>query len=358
MKTLVLDTTELRRDWTLNGLTMRLLAYACREQFLDVCVPEVALEELIAHHGRAVEDALDGWRKANRTLRQLGLQPPGDEPSGPDYRGYLVDRLLEHLGFALLPLPDTPHSELIARAVQRVPPFNAKGTGYRDSLVWASVLQLVGAGNDVVLVSADRAFGDGALVETLANEVSRMGRRVDLVHDLTPWLLRNLPWRAESLASALALARDEEFARYFLDSDADGLFYPEPEVIGFDQAPYRFEVTDVEWSGSFERVATRRGEDGVSVAEYDVTERVRFEASLPATAIIDPDWESAPDRDRQDVTGSVALIVRFVVLFDDEFGLQIEDLSWRRADGMRGGPGVLATDNDIPLFDDVTELDA
>jgi hypothetical protein len=273
---------------------MRLLAYACREQFLDVRVPDVALEELIAHHGRAVQEALDGWRKAGRALRQLGLQTASDEPTEPDYRAYLEDRLSEHLGFDMLPLPETSHSELVARAVQRIPPFNAKGTGYRDSLVWASVLQLVGSGYDVVLVSADRAFGDGALNTVLAQEVARTGRDVELVHDLNQWLLQNLPWRAENLASALALARDEEFAHFFLESDAEDLLYPEPEVIGFDQPPYRYDVTDVEWSGSFERVGTRRGADGVSVAEYDVTERVRFEASLPATALIDPDWESTP----------------------------------------------------------------
>ena len=33
----------------------------------------------------------------------------------------------------------------------------------------------------------------------------------------------------------------------------------------------------------------------------------------------------------------------------------IDDLSWRRADEMRGGPGVLAIDNDIPLFEDASE---
>jgi hypothetical protein len=83
-----------------------------------------------------------------------------------DYRAYLTERFNEVLGIKVMDWPSVSHRELVARAVSRTPPFDQKGSGYRDSLVWADVAELAKSGHDVVLASEDRIFADQD--ETLA----------------------------------------------------------------------------------------------------------------------------------------------------------------------------------------------
>lgn len=353
MKTLVLDTTELRRDWMLAGFTAQLLGQAVFQTIINVYVPSSVFEELIAHHRRHVADAISRSEKVELDLRRLGITATVKAPDAFDYRAYLTERFDETLSFNLLPWPTVSHEELVARAVDRRPPFDEKGGGYRDSLVWASVLELVKQRHDVVLVSADGIFAgsDQSLSAPLQDEVAALGGHVELVRDLAPWLLRNLPWRAATLQEAVAQARDGDVYDYFLNSDAQSEIEPAIEDIGFDRAPYKFAVTEVEWSGDFNRVGTREGPDGLLLVEYDIGEAVSFEAELPDLARLEEGWEIVRSGGgRQEVMGSVHLVARIAVLFDDEFGMTVEDLSWRRADGTGGGAGLSAPDLDTPLF--------
>ena len=115
-----------------------------------------------------------------------------------NYRKYVEERFDERLSFTVLPWPQTAHQDLAMRAVNRTPPFNEKGTGYRDSLVWADVVELARSGHDVALVSMDKAFegNPGELAPALQAEVDPLEGSVELVRDFSSWLIAALPWKS------------------------------------------------------------------------------------------------------------------------------------------------------------------
>ncbi|WP_020096901.1 PIN domain-containing protein [Microbacterium sp. 11MF] len=218
----MLNTTELMRDFRLDSICSHLLAFAISTGQLNVCTPVVAIEELVAHHGRQVEEALSDSEKLKAKWRRLGLGNLPVQPTEFDYREYVRSRLDFVLGFRTLPWPRATHAELVHRATNRVPPFDDKGGGYRDSLVWTSTVELASEGIDVVLVSADRAFSnrDDGLSDVRAAEIAVLPGTVELARDLAKWLIANLGWRAESLDDLLQEARDEEVNRMLHDWDS------------------------------------------------------------------------------------------------------------------------------------------
>jgi hypothetical protein len=349
----VLDTTELRRDWLLVGFRMQLLATRASHSSLTVNVPASVLEELIAHHERESVVAAQGHVKAVQAMSRLGLRGPTEQFVPLDYRAYLVERFDEILGFTTLTWPQVSHETLVGRAVHRVPPFDTKGGGYRDSLVWASVLELATAGSDVVLVSADRGFADpqGELHPDLKAEVDVLAGSVILVQNLSAWLLSTLP-QGISLIDAVQEARDQEFADYYFQSDMQTELFPSAADIGFSHGPIKFEPDECEWGGGFSKVSAVSVGEGSIVAEYDVDQVVSFLATLPDNARIEPGWEvKSRIGDEITVRGRTEMVVRLGVLFDADMSFVIDELSWRRADGT--SPGLEAgylDPSSVPLF--------
>lgn len=310
------------------------------------------LEEVVGHHYREQAVLSRDLEKHNALRCRLGLPKATVHGDPEDFRAYLEDRLDEVLGFYVLPWPSSTHQDLVARAVQRIPPFDEKGGGYRDSLVWANVMELAKAGHNVLLASADRASsnGHGGLADALLAEVEGLRGSVELAPDLKVWLLRELPWKASSVKEAVLLARDEVFERYYFESDLEDELWPDAEAIGFDRPPIAFEPTEVqtaEWRG---RVAAEAVDENLVLAQYDIEQTVTFAAILPSGSKTDSGWRVLERFGRLEVSGEVELVVRVAVLFDPEQGMNIEGVSWRRLDGQGPGPGVPKRDPDIPLF--------
>jgi len=78
---------------------------------------------------------------------------------------------------SIIGYPDTPHEDLVKRAMARRKPFNENGVGYRDSLIWETTLSLATRlDTQVILLSKNtNDFGDDErelhpdLIEDLAD---------------------------------------------------------------------------------------------------------------------------------------------------------------------------------------------
>jgi hypothetical protein len=350
---ILLDATELRRDWLLEGFRMQLLATRAQQGSLSVSIPPSVLEELIAHHDREAATSAQAYSKTIHAMRRLGFQVVESDLAEFDYRAYLLDRFEEILNFEILDWPSTPHQELVARAVQRRPPFDVKGGGYRDALVWANALELAAGGAAVVLVSADRAFADseGNLHPDLRAETEELAGSVLLVQDLTAWLLSTLPV-GTSIVEAVQTARDQDFADYYFQSDIQTELFPSAADIGFSRRPIKFEPNESEWGGDIRKVSAVAVGEGSIVAEYDIDQIVSFRAVLPDDAVVEPGWEIESQMgDEIEILGRIDMVVRMVVLFDPDTAFAIDEVSWRRADG--APPGLDANYQDpssVPLF--------
>ena len=98
----------------------------------------------------------------------------------------------------VLGFPDCSHEELVERATSRIRPFDDKGSGYRDTLIWFNVLGLVTqVEGEIVLVAKDKDFRDkqnnlhSHLVDDLA-KLGQSGRRVSLVETLSALMDNNV----------------------------------------------------------------------------------------------------------------------------------------------------------------------
>ena len=134
-----------------------------------VYLPKTALEEIAAKYDRDVghcaQEASKNLSSLSRLLGRPLYSPVGEFDSKEATKSF-QDRLLTQLKAAesvILDYPSTPHDILVKRATLRKRPFDENGSGYRDALIWETVLELATQVEEpIVLVSKDKDFQDAA----------------------------------------------------------------------------------------------------------------------------------------------------------------------------------------------------
>jgi hypothetical protein len=165
---IVLDSSVLVSDFSLNGQQFRVLREAGARIVSGIFVPEVVVEETVRVQRRELQKALEAFQKAQTRLVKLsgrgseataGLVSIQDEEKSLRRR---ITELCDGSGGGILPYPKIGHSEVVARDLAEKHPFSDNGTGYRDFLIWRSTIELARRGYEpVALLSANtRDFGD------------------------------------------------------------------------------------------------------------------------------------------------------------------------------------------------------
>lgn len=169
----VLDASALMTDYELTAPYSQALLAEGEASRLALVVPEVALAEVRAGYRRELIKSIGTVNSARKGLKRLGVEVKWlrieVEPTVDLYMARLTKRL-EEAGADIATAPEVPHMELVDRAVHRRRPFDDQGSGYRDALIWYTVLDLVDA-EGIALVCADSDFyeapGSAALAPDL-----------------------------------------------------------------------------------------------------------------------------------------------------------------------------------------------
>lgn len=179
---LVLDTSVLRADFRLSGNEFRIFRSAIDRGQHQVYLPEVVLIEIRTLFLREVDSLRTDLQKLSRSLSRLADDEFGDAPASLEDPHAAADKyiaLLEaDLRFVQLPPPSIEHRILVTRAAERRKPFSEGGAGYRDALIWVSVIELAQQFDDVGLVSLNpRDFADkgGSLHRDLLDDIQSFG---------------------------------------------------------------------------------------------------------------------------------------------------------------------------------------
>ena len=159
---LVLDSNIIRSADYGSSNFYRFLQRLAKLLGYNIHVPHLVIDEVTAQFEENLKKGkqdTDGearrWgRILDRSLESsLGGVDPTDETS-------LFRSKLEAYD-SILPYPDVPHRELSTRAIHRRKPFDKKGSGYRDSLIWESVVNLAASvDGQVILLAEDGDFTD------------------------------------------------------------------------------------------------------------------------------------------------------------------------------------------------------
>lgn len=164
---------------------LNVLAEKCADGVVTMAVPEVVIRETVNKFREAITDATRSLDKSWKSARDL-LAASWTEPPTPqlvvdidDVCRTYAERLRDSVtssGGTILPLPATDHSDLIERDLARRKPFDSGGSGYRDALIWHSIL-LLAAHAEVVFVTHNKSdFCDDKEGRVLGSEL-----RSDLV---------------------------------------------------------------------------------------------------------------------------------------------------------------------------------
>jgi hypothetical protein len=174
MLLVVLDASALMADFELRSPYAQALLAEGEADNLALIVPEIALIETEAGYRRQLRQAIENLRTSEKRVRGFGIGAAVGwidiDQAAADYMGRLKTRL-DAAGAEVAGLPSVPHAELVERAVNRRAPFDEKGGGYRDALLWYTVLDLPDP-SDVALITNDNIFYDVADRSALASDLA------------------------------------------------------------------------------------------------------------------------------------------------------------------------------------------
>ena len=142
---IVLDTNIFCRDFYARGTQMQLLL-----KMGNIIVPEIVFDETLNKHSEKIREAGSMVQKKVEEYNRLAydqIKIDFEEKYVDEdmrYETFLTDLLLAHGGYPPESYPNVEHKIIVARALARKKPFKPDGReGYRDYLVWRTVLEIV-----------------------------------------------------------------------------------------------------------------------------------------------------------------------------------------------------------------------
>lgn len=235
MLAVVLDANTVGVQDPLAGNASRIVLDAASKGQLLVVVPELVIREVINKWRENTAGEIDKLRPLIKRLERyrLSVDLPTDEDlaaRATDVEGALRQRLAAP-GVLTPNFPVIGHEHLVQRALDRRLPFTKDGKdGYRDSVLWETVIELA-AKHEVVLVSRDgRAFTSGDDKETLsqalaAEVLERLGdgAHVELVRDLQAVADRVTAQDEHTLQAVRSLVSESSFRTLLEEALEDNL---------------------------------------------------------------------------------------------------------------------------------------
>ena len=194
-----------------------------------MCFPEVTLLELQRQFAERLDAALSSHRSSFELLERLTsikVNDPIRVDSATVVKSYdqRIRRRLTEVGARVLSIPDTPHAVVVDRDLRRRRPFDEKGRGYRDALIWETVLVAAGDRDAAPILfvthnSADFTNGAGDLHPHLGDDLRQRkiaDNRVIVLPSLQVaferYLQSSLPKASEDVRAELASGQVGSFS--------------------------------------------------------------------------------------------------------------------------------------------------
>jgi predicted nucleic acid-binding protein len=289
----VLDANVLIADFLRRSNPFQLLLGQAGRLDITVAVPEIVIAEAAGQHSIQLEAAQAKLRQAGGQLRRLGVEL-GD-PFGGSTAGSIRERVkaweeqlrvdVEAAGGIVPTLPTIPHGDILAWLRARQPPAR-DGSGYKDILVWESLVEVAPDSGVTVLVSNDGDFAEPEGERLAGHLVANFGRRhpdaaVELSTSLAAFVAahvaKDLPLEeqfADALGGTELVWKIKEALADQLE--ANGL---DPSLLAFEDAPsaqlaWLLSVEDI---SDFEIHDPRKSPDGRVFFDVIADVRLRVE---------------------------------------------------------------------------------
>ncbi|MCJ7589510.1 MAG: PIN domain-containing protein [Candidatus Aminicenantes bacterium] len=135
-----MDSNIYCKDYSLSGTTFQALLTDFHIRGDSLFVPRIVLEEVVNKY-------YEEYHQLFRTATRIGfvnyIHLPNSNEERERYLTYFQEKL-SAFHYSLLDYPTISHEDLAKKALEYKKPFKQDGQGYRDSLIWATVLDLAG----------------------------------------------------------------------------------------------------------------------------------------------------------------------------------------------------------------------
>lgn len=190
MRALVFDTNAFVQDLALEGHAFQLLLLHLNVVTDLVALPIVVLQETANKYEESLSKVASDAKKASERFERLtgtALEQPDPRvvaESISHYRAKLISKfgdLAEEL-----PYPSVDHEAVVQRAILRRRPFQDSGAGYRDTIIWESILEIADRpdiDSIVFITNNSKDFlTEGRLAPDLVEDLRGRGHSDSIVH--------------------------------------------------------------------------------------------------------------------------------------------------------------------------------
>ncbi|HEY1772931.1 MAG TPA: PIN domain-containing protein [Gammaproteobacteria bacterium] len=190
MLKVILDSNVfVERDWRANKPSMKLLRAAVDAGICIVVVPQIVIEEVENKFREALEKSMEKLAEQTQRINELAGEDVVDKTKLGAKLNETIERYskdfrssLESLKYSQPSYEAVPQGRLVKRALLRRKPFVESGRGYRDALLWESLLPVLkdDEGETVLVTENHKDFCDKdveQLHENLVNDLREMGKK-------------------------------------------------------------------------------------------------------------------------------------------------------------------------------------
>lgn len=144
MKHIIIDTNVVHLDYMLNKSRIMALCSTCDSLDHVVFMPDVVIDELVKQYREEIQGYTEQYNSALHQLTRRNA-PVANNPLDPvvltsKYEDSLRARIAQ-LRIKIISYPQTAHKEMVARELNKKKPFKDSKKGYRDSLIWDSIIE-------------------------------------------------------------------------------------------------------------------------------------------------------------------------------------------------------------------------
>lgn len=185
---IVLDTCVICRDFRMSKSAFRVFLDGLSRAGYSLHIPKLVCDEVLNKYAEELRSRADGIGRAIAKLERFTGHEFGRPLSDADLQDLLNEytELLNAKFTAVqtdfLDYPDISHETLVSRALKRRKPFSESGKGYRDALIWETILHLATSGEmqPIAFISCnpkDFADGNGQLHPDLLEDIASLGEQ-------------------------------------------------------------------------------------------------------------------------------------------------------------------------------------
>lgn len=193
------DTTAFTGARDLESTSWRKITAAIKEGVLQAATSQVTVLESGRQASETIEAKARQVSEARAVLATFGIDFLPPEIPTPHQVQRLLPDWLDTNGVTVLPMPDASHVEVVARDIDVRAPFARSGKGYRDTLIWLTLLAWV---RDLPELVASVFFVTADSQDFCA---PNGGLRRDLLAELPPGVQVEILQRPQDLAARVEL---------------------------------------------------------------------------------------------------------------------------------------------------------